>query len=206
MASPIYFSGKTVKKKHKNDLWQTPPEIAKQCTDILVDLYLSKIEQSVLLDAGANSGVFGNALHLSCVEHKIQFPDLIGVEIDDVPINPYYNSWHNKTDYLDFNFPTGKRVDIVFGNPPFSLFEEFYEHTVNNIIRFNKGIISWILPLNYLQGDKRYDKIFSNKHLEYVFTFKKRIKWTGGSPFDQHSLFIWNNAYEEVHYKGSWII
>lgn len=206
MASSIYFTGKTKKKIHKNDLWETPPEIAKICTDIIVDKYLNENKKLVVLDAGCNQGVFGSALHKSCLESKTIFPDLIGVELNEVAINPFYNSWHDKTDYLDFTLSTGSRIDLVIGNPPFSLFEEFYNHTMSNIVNFKKGIVAWILPLNYLQGDKRYDNIFVNGNLEYVLTFKKRIKWTGGSPFDQHALYIWNNNYHDVHYKGGWIL
>lgn len=147
-----------------------------------------------VVDAGAGEGIFGK--HLSAGE-------MIGVELRDLPMPQGYTGWFGNTDYLTWK--PAIRVDVVVGNPPYHLFEEFFWHTWNEVIHTH-GVIAWVLPLKWLQGEKRYAKIFSNGHLHKVLTFVKRLDFTGkGSPHEASALYVWDRSIQNEYYLGGWI-
>lgn len=90
-------------------------------------------------------------------------------------------------------------ADLVIGNPPFSLAEEF----VRKSFRMVKpgGVVAMLLRLNWLEGQCR-----ANFHREYpssVFVLPRRPSFTGkGTDATGYAWFVWGG----IHPGGTWQI
>jgi hypothetical protein len=71
---------------------------------------------------------------------------------------------------LDFLLATGSS-DAVVTNPPYSLFHEI----IMKAKRITKKKIAMLLPLSYLQGQKRYDELWQDKEfpLSKIYVFNR---------------------------------
>jgi len=102
------------------------------------------------------------------------------------------------TDFLIANWTT---VDNVITNPPFNLFQEFAEKS----IEISKNKIALFGKLQALEGKKRAT-FMQNSPLKTVYVFKKRINpLRNGSPVDENekpwastmafAWFVWEKGY-----------
>jgi hypothetical protein len=69
------------------------------------------------------------------------------------------------------------RYDMVFTNPPFSLATEFLE----TAFRVAKHMIIFLLPLDYLHGKDRFDRLWSKEagwRISEIFVFVRRPMFT----------------------------
>lgn len=60
-----------------------------------------------------------------------------------------------------------RRFDNIITNPPFRLAKEF----ILKAFEITNDKVAMLLPLNYLHGLERFEKIYSQKHLDKVYVF-----------------------------------
>lgn len=94
----------------------------------------------------------------------------------------------NNTDYLKYK-PT-LTPNLVITNPPFSIAQEFIEHTLE-VIKPDRTIM--LLRLNFLGSQKRKD--FWRKHPpSKIYVLSKRPSFTGkGTDSTEYAWFVWDD-------------
>lgn len=75
-----------------------------------------------------------------------------------------YDLLINGVDFLDER----RKFDYIITNPPFSLAKEFILKACEVAPKF-----AFLLPLNYLHGKERLDKIYSKNILEKIYVFTR---------------------------------
>lgn len=76
-------------------------------------------------------------------------------------------SWADKMNYLEIDKPL---APFVMTNPPYNRSFEFVKHTLDTV---GKGM--FLLRLQWLEGEKRRQKLFDKHYLKSLFVFSKRI-------------------------------
>jgi len=103
------------------------------------------------------------------------------------------------TEGKDF-FEWDKNVDLIFTNPPFSLAQEFIEHSLP---RCNTCIM--LLRLNYLGSIKRHEFWKKNSPTS-LFVLSKRPSFTGtGTDATDYAWFVWDKTNKipyGIHFVG----
>src|SRR3989304_2322437 len=133
----IIRTDKRLRPRSKSDYYPTPSEAARAALN-LIDM--DKV--AYVLDPGAGNGVWGTELK------KInKYAYLYGVEIQNlVPLKSVYDSW-DTVDFLSWNnrFFT---FDLIMGNPPYSLAEEFVRHSYSMLGKRGKILYPLLIVLS----------------------------------------------------------
>lgn len=114
---------------------------------------------------------------------------------------------NNPSDVIDFKLPNGKDFCILT-NPPFKYATEFVTHALEIIP--TGGYLMLFLKTTFLEGKRRYEKIFSKTPPRFVLQFSERcdtarngdfmgLKNSGGSAV-AYAWFIWQKYDKEVKY------
>lgn len=193
-------TGRTPNKRHKSDFYETPLFLAEAALSYVRSSF-GVDRPELVLDPGAGLGIWGKA-----ARGIWSSPTIIGVEIEHNPA-PYYDIWH-RDDYLSLsrswrgNVKT--RPDLIVGNPPYRLAEEFIEAS-HNIVR-QGGLIAFLLRLNLLAGQKRRE--FWKKYAPgYVAVCVERPSFTndGGSDATEYALFVWGDRFHSINPNIDWL-
>lgn len=135
------------------------------------------------LDFGAGSGVWGE-------EFKELNPnaDITGVEIRSLHKPIAYDFWY-EGDYLDVEFPDG--FDLIFGNPPFSLAEDFIRKGLSEL-HDNRYMIV-LVRLAFLESQKRHFGLFKEFPPKEVHVLSRRPSFSGNKKTNAtaFAIFIW---------------
>lgn len=105
-------------------------------------------------------------------------------------------------DYLEFK--TDKLYDTIITNPPYTLAQEFVEHSLP--LLKTKGQCAMFLKIQFLEGMKR-KSFFEEYPPKYVYVFSKRqAPWNNGNPVNEKgkkwqstmcfAWFIWEKGYK----------
>ena len=89
----------------------------------------------------------------------------------DVTATDLYDHGYGTTGVDCFDY-TNIDQDII-GNPPYSLTTEFIEHMINELQPGHK--MALFLKLQVLEGQARYQKIFSQGKLKRVYVYVNRV-------------------------------
>jgi hypothetical protein len=102
-----------------------------------------------------------------------------------------------EADFLSFDDEYG--FDMVFGNPPYSLAEEFVRHAYD-LIGLNDYVF-FLLRLSFLEGIKRGRGLFKDIPLKRVYVCSRRPSFFS-SDGDRHTtdtlaygMFLWQCGY-----------
>lgn len=167
-------------QRKKGDFYQTPYSMTEQ---ILETIYINP--KSSILEPAAGDGAIVKVLkkHFS----KDQFPNITIYASD---INRQVCNWNFLT--TDFK----QRFDWIITNPPYSLANEFVvraKEIASNVLM--------LLPLNYLQGQRRYqEEIFNTLNSIYIFTrmpmLSEEIREDGKykTGMQAYAWYYWNSA------------
>jgi hypothetical protein len=96
---------------------------------------------------------------------------------------------------VDF-LKTYKKVDHIVTNPPYSLAQEFVEHSLGCV----NHKVAMLCKLAFLEGKKRYD-LFKINPPKKVYVFSKRLPLTKASSNTKQSSmipfawFVWEKGY-----------
>jgi hypothetical protein len=97
-------------------------------------------------------------------------------------------SYTEITEGLDF-FEWNTPVDLIFTNPPFSIAQEFIEHSLQLA-----DTVFMLLRLNYLASIKRYEW-WSKNPPSALYVLSKRPSFTGsGTDATDYAWFVWDKS------------
>lgn len=168
-------------KRNDSDFYATPYE----CVYSLLD-NIDISDDAIILETGAGSGNIIKALrdrdytnHIDAVE--LREYERVNLELwaDNVVIGNYLTM---------NNLPT---YDLIIGNPPYSLAQEFIDKSLS--LLKPGGRLIYLLRTNFLESKKRF-KWWQDKLPSGLYTLHKRPSFTGkGTDATSYSWFIWTN-------------
>ena len=169
--------------RRTNDEYLTPKPL---CNAVLNKFPLTTTAK--FLDTGAGTGNWGLSI-------RGRYKDAVidGVELREMSKPDCYTDWYN-IDYLSF-FPTSK-YDVIIGNPPFRLAEEFIHKSLS--LLSDTGILVYVLRLNFLSSISRYHTLWTINPPTYVEVLSRRPSWyfeDSGSKLtypDDFAIYYWN--------------
>ena len=177
-------------KRKESDFYATPLETVYS----LLDNYKGINEKDIILEPSAGNGNIIRALKnrgytnfIEAVElRKDETNELMGIA-DEV----------NICDYLT-GFNTTNKYDVIIGNPPYSLAQEFIDKSLELLAP--GGRLIFLLRTNFLESKKRFDW-WQDKTPNGLYVLSKRPSFTGkGTDATSYSWFIWENTKEP--FKG----
>ena len=96
-----------------------------------------------------------------------------------------YSEIREDRDFFDWD----EKVDLIVTNPPFSLAQEFIDHS---ILRANT--VFMLLRINFLGSIKRHDWWIKNSP-NSLYVFSKRPSFTGsGTDATDYAWFVWDKT------------
>lgn len=191
------------------DFYPTPYGLAhKALRTLFLEENIRKDAVLNCLDAGAGDGVWGKALFDVYAErgyNPLGKIHLLGVDIDkDKPIYPYTMWSHG--DYL--NFTPSRTNDLIFGNPPYSLMEEFIRKSFENLSI--NGYVFFLGRLEFLASKKRHYGLFTDLKLKRVYVLSRRPSFfsTNGhktTDAQDYALYLWQKDYRGLETELAWL-
>ena len=120
--------------------------------------------------------------------------------IDAVEIRP--EEWEQLKDIADevilddfFNYEPETLYDVIIGNPPYSLAQEFIDKSLNLLAP--GGLLIFLLRTAFLESEKRF--LWWQEHPPSgLYTLHKRPKFTGkGTDATSYSWFVWERGWTD---------
>lgn len=188
----IIYSSKPLQERREHDYYPTPIELAR------ASLKLLDYTRPLILDPGAGTGIWGVAAKEIWPESTI-----FGVEIQDIEKPEEYEHWLNNTDFMEFSrssWPFG--FNFVMGNPPFKFSHQFLEQSLDLVFPKTEylegGEVLFLLPLSFLESQKRYTQYFSKGlNPKEVYVSTRRVSFRGDKKSD-------NTAYAVYRWQRDW--
>lgn len=197
---------KSGRKRSPRDFYITPKGLPTEAIiRFLVDERLSERERIVALDPGCGNGVWGEELKNFAYydDGKAYLPIIHGVDLEvkivkqlNFPFfEPAYTSWWQE-DFLEFD---RKGYNLIIGNPPYSLAEEFVRHSFE--LLKSDGYVYFLFRLSFLEGIKRKNNLFTEYPIKRVYVCSRRPSFytteKGKHTTDTlaYAMFLWQKGY-----------
>jgi len=159
----------------QKDDWYPTPEIA---TRRLLDV---EMFDEQIWEPAAGDGAIAKVLKTACY-------DVISSDLNDYG---YCESG------IDFLLEQKRAADSLVSNPPYKLAEQFIQRAID--LRVDKH--AWLLRLSFLEGQKRFQRLFSHHPPIRVHVFSQRLTmWRGGEEIagngtTAYAWFVWRRGY-----------
>jgi hypothetical protein len=145
-----------------------------------------------ILDPGAGDGCWGQA-----ARQRWPGAHIVGVDLPGVSRAVAYSYWYSQ-DFLTLAERMQayhQRFDIVCGNPPFSLAEDFIRAGV--ALLNPGGVLVFFLRLTFLASQSRGAGLWRDLPPRDVAVSMRRPSFTGNSATDkdEYALFTWQRGY-----------
>ena len=98
---------------------------------------------------------------------------------------------------IDFLLEQKRAADSLVSNPPYKLAEQFIQRAID--LRVDKH--AWLLRLSFLEGQKRFQRLFSHHPPIRVHVFSQRLTmWRGGEEIagngtTAYAWFVWRRGH-----------
>lgn len=173
----------TTHTRHLHDFYPTPRGHVEASLDLLPDVAFRRI-----VDPGAGAGVWGEA-----ARRRWPHAHISGYELRPVPKPDAYDAWL-RGDFLAT--PTYPDVDLVIGNPPYSMAEAFIRRSLGQVME--GGYVLLLLRLGFLEGQKRHRGLWQTYPPLVVGVFGDRPSFTGNGKSDNtaYAVFLWQRGYQ----------
>ena len=158
--------------REKDDFYPTP----ESATQALLD---RQKFQGDIWECACGNGAMSKVMIKN--NYNVYSSDLINRGYGDTGIN-----------FLESN----KKVDNIVTNPPFNLSLEFFEQA----LKLTNYKIAFLHKLTYLEGLKRYEKIFKLNKLKNIYVFSKRLAFEKNGKNNGLMCFAW--FVFDVNYNG----
>jgi hypothetical protein len=181
----IIYSSKELRERDPHDFYPTPIELCRAALDLIPESRSSIF----VLDPGAGKGPWGQV-----IKEINPYSHLTGVELQDDPKPDAYDFWYNNQDFLDFNLRLIDKYDLIIGNPPYKLAEEFIKQSYGMLS--NGGKMLFLLRLAFLESKARYFGIWSTIRPSKVWICSRRPSFTGDRKTDAtaYAIYEWVKA------------
>lgn len=189
--------GVVLRPRDSYDFYPTDPEFVESGLDLIP---LDKPQ--LVLDPGAGMGVWGKA-----ARYRWSQAWITGVELNpNVPGWRWYD--HNiHGDFLTHCWEAYPKFDVVIGNPPYSLAEEFVTQSL--CLLRDGGYLVFLLRLAFLESLRRYAFFRHQCPPARVVVCSDRPSFTGNGQTDSsaYAFFIWRKGYvPEGGTRLEWVI
>lgn len=169
-------SNHTDKERESNDFYATDP--------IAIDKLLSAYElPKAIWECACGEG------HLSKRLQQLGY-DVLSTDLVD-------RGFGTQQDFLS---TTTTNIPCILTNPPYKYATEFVLHALD--ILPDNGVCAMFLKTTFLEGQKRYEKIYRKCLPRYVFQFSRRIICAKNGAFDEikssaasYAWFIWHKGF-----------
>lgn len=163
-----------------NDAYYTDPGDAKLCVAALPEL-----GPGLLLDPCVGGGAFAEQL-------RRRWPDrhLFGVDINRKAAGQRYCSRFDVEDFRKWNVWTPEPIAAVVSNPPFTIFEEFVERSLELA-----PVVGMLLRVNALGGQERRE--WWTKHrfsVHHILTSRPKFSGAKSSDATEYAFFVWERG------------
>jgi hypothetical protein len=177
---------KSDRPRRKNDFYETPYEL---CVAALTRLRRDETKEGEVgglnamfgthswavmgVDAGCGKGVWGKAFS------KVFWENNFSIGVDPF-VKPEENIYAG---YLEDDFLTSTRIgggqQLVYGNPPYSLAEEFVRRGLELA---SGGYVFFLLRLAFLESKKRFVGLFAEYPPKRVYVLSRRPSFFSSDP------------------------
>lgn len=174
-------SNHTDKEREKNDFYATQPEAIDKLVGAIKNMLPKKV-----WECACGTGCLSD--RLKDFGYDVVSSDLIDRGYGDV---------------ADFLKTTEMPNDsnCIITNPPYKYATEFVKHSLE--LLKEGGLCAMFLKTTFLEGQKRYDEIFSTTPPIYVLQFSKRISCAQNADFKNckssaiaYAWYIWQKGYK----------
>ena len=118
------------------------------------------------------------------------------------------NHLHMYDGLVDHDFltwETNNRYDLIIGNPPYYIAEEFVEKGLSLLC--DTGVLVFLLKLSFVESKRRYKKYYSEIDLkpDYVWVSTRRLDFfrelglEGSGDYKAMGVFIWSKNHKNFH-------
>jgi SAM-dependent methyltransferase len=206
---------KSTRPRSKADFYQTPFELAYATIGKLYDgnlLIPSNID--AVLDPGCGNGVWTDA-YVEFISNK--FPNLLTPSLHGIDINPPNSDTYLYCDFVIGDYLDEKisplpliHADLIIGNPPFSLMEEFIRRSLDLLEK--DGIIAFLGRLEFLGSQKRARGLFKDYPPYAVWVSSRRpsffsvLEGKHTTDMMEYAIFIWREGFKSVPPKLDWLL
>lgn len=94
--------------------------------------------------------------------------------------------------------------ECIITNPPYKYATEFVEHSLE--LLHDGGICAMFLKTTFLEGQKRYERLFKNTPPQYVLQFSKRVQCAKNGDFNRmrdgggsavaYAWYVWRKGFK----------
>lgn len=227
---------KALRPRHAADLYPTQNRLALTILQYVKGSKLLATEAPTILEPGAGGGIWGKAARFLWPDSYI-----VGVELRNalnpyhtdcdptLPMNhpdfmpptlftvskmltmPDYNIWCTGSFFdpgMELIRVTGG-YDFVMGNPAFDKAEE-YVHQAMSLLAPG-GLLVYLLPLNFLAGQKRAKQLWPNTPIYKHLTLSRRPSFLGiedstKTDAREYSVYIFRKGDTHRGYTGDWLL
>jgi len=186
------------------DEFITPTEVAQAVVNRVVPQSVFEISDAIyVLDPGANTGVWGQAVH-----HKWPYAVVTGVELMQMPgMIAGYDIYFDNTDFLEWK--TRIKYDLIIGNPPYSDYRSGTRKTVADqwvaksldLLRPG-GCLIFLLRAGFTHSVGRYNNLYKEqpfKEIHYLLPrpnfYDEDDRVEGDGARYEYSIFVWQKGW-----------
>lgn len=167
--------------RREADFYATP----KESIDVFLDAFDGIRATDRILEPSAGNGAILSALRSRGFKNHIT-----AVEIRE-EISLYF--WTHDVIFTDFlKWTPVEKYDVIIGNPPYSLAQEFIDHSLK--LLNPGGRLIFLLRTNFLESERRF-RWWQDKIPTGLYTLHKRPSFTGkGTDATSYSWFVWTKT------------
>lgn len=185
---------KSERPRRERDFYPTPYGLCLEATRVFFrDEFIPGTGLRVL-DAGCADGRWGWAVRNYCGENT----NLVGIDISDENTPSDYDVF-KVMNFLDIDDSSNESFDIVIGNPPYSLADEFVKKSLDLVVP--GGYVYFLLRLPFLEGRRRQLELYRKNQPKKVYVLTRRPSFfstNGRKTVDSlsYAMFLWKKGFK----------
>lgn len=187
---------KSSRPRAERDFYPTPPELITAACEKLKndeDEFLLRWSSPIILDPGCGKGVWGDI-----GSSLFKFPYSFGIDIEEnKEVYQHLNAFI-LGDFLRFDFK--RRFDLIIGNPPYKLAEEFIHQSLS--LLHDEGYLFFLLRLAFLEGRSRQLTLYNSFPPKRVYVLIRRPSFfstkTNSKTTDRsaYAMILWQKGFK----------